>query len=320
MKSIIGSLLVFVTAAECHTLVRRHGIHFDSGDYIIEWNIASIFLVFLMSVLGCSFPVLVTRVPSLKPLLVVVDVSRHFGTGVILATAFSHMFVNSIYFLLQDLLPTFIKAYSASTSIIVIVSILLMHMLEIVASDKCKATPDEPEKAMGHHCHPNLFSRKRRKLTTYILEIGILSHSVFIGIALGLKKSQEFFPFLIAIMFHQFFEGVGLGARIAEITFKKLLTPITMVVAYSLTTSVGITIGVVVHGFYERYSVGAILVEGLLDAISAGILIYTALVELIGRDLSHGSDFSRMSPQGKLCCLVAFYAGALSMIIIAAWA
>ena len=48
---------------------------------------------------------------------------------------------------------------------------------------------------------------RKRWLNTIVLEFGILTHSVIIGITLGVSPESEFVGLLVAICFHQFFEG-----------------------------------------------------------------------------------------------------------------
>jgi zinc transporter 1/2/3 len=56
------------------------------------------------------------------------------------------------------------------------------------------------------------------------LELGILVHSVIIGVSLGASGSSKTIkPLITALSFHQFFEGMGLGGCISQVLFKKLL-------------------------------------------------------------------------------------------------
>ena len=51
-----------------------------------------------------------------------------------------------------------------------------------------------------------------------VLELGIIFHSVIIGVDLGANQSVSTIrPLLVALSFHQFFEGVGLGGCIAQV-------------------------------------------------------------------------------------------------------
>lgn len=51
-----------------------------------------------------------------------------------------------------------------------------------------------------------------------VLELGIIVHSVIIGIALGASDTPKTVkPLVAALTFHQFFEGMGLGGCIAQV-------------------------------------------------------------------------------------------------------
>jgi len=78
------------------------------------------------------------------------------------------------------------------------------------------------------------------------------------------------------------FEGMGLGARLA---FMKLPASYTWVLyagaaLYGLTTPLGIAVGLGVRTLYNPDSTTASIVSGVLDSLSAGILVYTGLVEV----------------------------------------
>jgi zinc transporter 1/2/3 len=51
-----------------------------------------------------------------------------------------------------------------------------------------------------------------------VLELGIVVHSIIIGISLGASGSPETIkPLMAALSFHQFFEGLGLGGCITQV-------------------------------------------------------------------------------------------------------
>lgn len=80
------------------------------------------------------------------------------------------------------------------------------------------------------------------------------------------------------------FEGLGLGARLA---FLKLPPKYRWMrfaggVLYGLTTPIGIAAGLGVRQTYSPDSPTASIVSGILDALSAGILLYTGLIEVSG--------------------------------------
>ncbi|KAL0930020.1 Zinc-regulated transporter 1 [Colletotrichum truncatum] len=117
-----------------------------------------------------------------------------------------------------------------------------------------------------------------------ILEFGIIVHSVIIGLNLGVTGS-EFATLYPVLVFHQSFEGLGIGARMSAIPFgKRTWLPWILCAAYGLTTPVSIAIGLGLRHTYTPKSKTALIVQGVLNAVSAGLLIYSALVELLARD------------------------------------
>ncbi|KAL4311769.1 hypothetical protein GQ457_01G052010 [Hibiscus cannabinus] len=57
-----------------------------------------------------------------------------------------------------------------------------------------------------------------------------------------------------------------------------------MLVFFSLTTSVGIAVGKGIPNAFDVSSPAALIVEGMLEAVSVGILIYMAMVDLLAAD------------------------------------
>jgi len=60
---------------------------------------------------------------------------------------------------------------------------------------------------------------KEKHVSTYILELGIASHSVIIGLTLGVSTEPEFHALLVALTFHQFFEGMALSSVVMDSNF-----------------------------------------------------------------------------------------------------
>lgn len=55
-------------------------------------------------------------------------------------------------------------------------------------------------------------------LLMQVLELGIVIHSIIIGISLGASKDAlTIKTLLIALSFHQLFEGMGLGGCISQV-------------------------------------------------------------------------------------------------------
>lgn len=99
---------------------------------------------------------------------------------------------------------------------------------------------------------------------------------VIIGLNLGTAGS-EFSTLYPVLVFHQGFEGLGIGARMSAIPFPRRWhwLPWALCSGYGLTTPIAIAIGLGLRTTYNAGSFTASVVSGVLDSISAGILIYT---------------------------------------------
>jgi len=143
----------------------------------------------------------------------------------------------------------------------------------------------------------------------FILEFGVIFHSIFIGLTLAVA-GKEFITLYIVLVFHQMFEGLGLGARLATIPWpkSKKWTPYILGLAYGLSTPLAIAIGLGVRTSFIPESATALVANGVFDSISAGILIYTGLVELMAHEFMF-SPYMQKGPIGRM--LGAFFLMAL---------
>ncbi|RDA90760.1 hypothetical protein CP533_2967 [Ophiocordyceps camponoti-saundersi (nom. inval.)] len=163
--------------------------------------------------------------------------------------------------------------------------------------------------------------QRRQVLQCLLLEAGILFHSVFIGMAVSVATGPAFMVFLVAICFHQSFEGLALGSRIAAIQFpRNSLRPWLMVLAYGVTTPLGQAIGMAVHTMYDPASMGGLLVVGFMNAVSAGLLLYAGLVQLLAEDFLTEKSYKVLKGRKRLRAYLAVVAGAVLMAMVGAFA
>ncbi|KAI4373384.1 hypothetical protein MLD38_011514 [Melastoma candidum] len=60
--------------------------------------------------------------------------------------------------------------------------------------------------------------KEKQRLVSQVLEIGIIFHSVIIGVTMGMSQNKcSIRPLVSALAFHQFFQGMGLGGCIAQV-------------------------------------------------------------------------------------------------------
>ncbi|KAB5549607.1 Zinc/iron permease [Coniochaeta sp. 2T2.1] len=186
-------------------------------------------------------------------------------------------------------------------------------------SDQTKQTSLANGQNSEPHAPPNAEEQKRLLLQCLLLEAGILFHSVFIGMALSVATGPTFAVFLIAIAFHQSFEGLALGSRIAAINFPRSSPrPWLMVLAYGTTTPIGQAIGLFVHKLYDPMSQTGLLMVGVMNAISSGLLLFAGLVQLLAEDFLTEKSYKTLHGKKRVNAFFAVAAGAALMAAIGA--
>ena len=167
--------------------------------------------------------------------------------------------------------------------------------------------------------HAARLAFKQQIAAFLILEFGVIFHSVIIGLNLGVVGS-EFSTLYAVLVFHQSFEGLGIGARMSAIPFARgSWLPWLLCSAYGLTTPIAIAVGLGVRTTYNPNSFTANVVSGVLDSMSAGILIYTGLVELLARDFLFNPFRTRDSKRLAFMMATTFL-GAGIMALLGKWA
>ncbi|CAN9330437.1 unnamed protein product [Alternaria alternata] len=155
----------------------------------------------------------------------------------------------------------------------------------------------------------------------FILEFGVIFHSIFIGLTLAVS-GEEFITLYIVLVFHQMFEGLGLGTRLAEVPWpaSKRWTPYLLGLAYGLSTPIAIAIGLGVRQSFAPESRTTLLTNGVFDSISAGILIYTGLVELMAHEFMFSPYMQKGPVSRTLKAFGLMVLGAGLMALLGYWA
>lgn len=163
---------------------------------------------------------------------------------------------------------------------------------------------------------------QRLVLQCLMLEAGILFHSVFIGLAVSVSTGSAFAVLLVAVAFHQTFEGLALGSRIASIGSFSLTSykPWIMCLLYGIATPIGQAIGLGVQGLYDPMSEFGLLMVGIMNAISSGLLLYAGLVQLMAEDFLSDSSYHELRGRRRLQACGSVVAGALLMAMVGVWA
>ncbi|GFY97866.1 zinc transporter 5 precursor [Actinidia rufa] len=310
----------------------------------LKYKGVAIASILVAGAIGVCLPLLGKKIEALRPEKDVFFIIKAFAAGVILATGFIHVLPDAFDHLTSPCLSG--KAWEFPfTGFVAMVSAIVTLMIDAFATsyfrkshfDKGNSTVDE-ERGGGHDGHVHVHTHAthghahgsaslsadastdlvRHRVISQVLELGIVVHSVIIGISLGASESPKTIkPLVAALTFHQFFEGMGLGGCITQAKFKSLAVAI-MALFFSLTTPVGIAIGIGITNIYDENSPTALIVEGILNAASAGILIYMALVDLLAADFMNPRMQSNVRLQ--LGANASLLLGAGCMSVLAKWA
>lgn len=141
-----------------------------------------------------------------------------------------------------------------------------------------------------------------------------------IGLTLVVAGDSFFLTLFAVIVFHQMFEGIALGTCIAALpASNSLLQKLILATAFTLITPIGMGIGIGVLDQFNGNSPSTIVAIGTLDALSAGILAWVGVVEMLARDWMHGlllhAGMVRMS-----VAMMALVSGMVIMSVLGKWA
>jgi zinc transporter 1/2/3 len=155
----------------------------------------------------------------------------------------------------------------------------------------------------------------------FILEFGVIFHSIFIGLTLAVS-GDEFTTLYVVLVFHQSFEGLGLGTRLAAVQWpkSKRWSPYLLGAGYAISTPIAIAIGLGVRQSFAPGSQTTLIANGVFDSISAGILIYTGLVELMAHEFMFSTYMQRANIKTVLTAFFVMCLGAGLMALLGKWA
>ena len=175
------------------------------------------------------------------------------------------------------------------------------------------------------HFHDGTEQNPRKLLLQcLLLEAGILFHSIFIGMALSVATGTSFVVLLVAISFHQTFEGLALGSRISALIptlfDASSAKPWLMALAYGTTTPIGQAIGLWMHELYDPASTMGLLMVGITNAISSGLLLFAGLVELLAEDFLSDRSYEVLRGRRRIEACISVACGGALMAIVGAWA
>jgi len=323
----------------------------DLTSYSTSLHIGAVFIVMAVSGAGIAGTLLLgMRKRQSTVVARALQLLKMFGIGVIASTAWVHLLPDAFEQFSNPCLDKSWQSYSPNwVGVFAMLAGFIVQLIEITAFGHAHHKKEADahshleaerrrnsllvednlaiEQAIpaGHGTPLQLeshFHEDGQGLSTIILEAGILFHSLIIGLTLGITSDEDGFRTLLtAVCFHQMFEGMALGSLISNLKHNRsCLTLVFLGLVYPLTTPVGMIIGIGVRNVYNAHSNNVIVAQGILDSLSAGILIYNAYAELISVEVNHNRTFRKFSSKFKAACFLSMYLGASAMAVVAVWA
>lgn len=87
-----------------------------------------------------------------------------------------------------------------------------------------------------------------------------------------------------------------------------------------LRTPIGQAIGLATHALYSPESETGLLLVGTMNAISAGLLIFASLVELMSEDFLSDESWRVLRGKRRVFACILVFLGAFFMSLVGAWA
>ena len=286
-----------------------------SGDvemdspYNVNLQIAGIFIIMATSFCGMMLAFIMDHIDkramnkkqsgARTTMHLIIQLLRGTGVGVIISTALIHL-IGEAYEPFED--SGFSEIYEQWPMVFAMAGMMLMAVLEYIHHHfdrkscpvlEIESNPSVPElqgapspdsvkgqdgKAYEKEGVEESKGWGRKQWNAILVEGSILIHSVLIGFDLGLQNESGWIPLICAISFHQFFEGFAIGQVVLEAKFGMLKRSL-MILFYSITTSVGIAIGIGTYlgQNYDGQSNGANITIGVLDSLCGGFLLYMGI-------------------------------------------
>ncbi|KAK0732528.1 hypothetical protein B0T21DRAFT_412701 [Apiosordaria backusii] len=185
-------------------------------DYNIKLRVGLLFVMLVTSSIGVFTPILISSFVS--PNHIVFTILRQFGTGVIISTAFVHLYTHAVLMFQNECLGKL--EYESTASAILMAGIFLSFLIEyfgvrFVQWHQAKQKARKTESSDGEQQGPA--SGKTDMVNITVLEAGVIFHSLLIGLTVVVAGDSFFGTLFAVIVFHQMFEGIALGTRIAAL-------------------------------------------------------------------------------------------------------
>ncbi|VVT46902.1 uncharacterized protein SAPINGB_P001444 [Magnusiomyces paraingens] len=316
----------------------------------IRLRVGLLFAILASSSFAVFSPIFLRRFANLDLDGPVLTIIRQFGTGVVLSTSLIHLSTHATLMFSSECVGTL--SYEGVSTSIMLAGLFIAFLIEytfnrllsnrqkkLQRKNSCdgqvleqKPTTGSDNENMnnekhqvqvsqvpnGGHNHSDSLIDPHDKLSVMIMEAGIVFHSILIGITLVVAGDSGVITLFIVILFHQMFEGLAVGARISGIRNASMVEMIIMGTVFALITPIGMAIGLGVINKFNGNDRSTLIALGTIDALSAGILLWTGLVEMLAMDWIIGS-LKDASVWTSLLAMASLIGGMILMSVLGKW-
>lgn len=301
------------------------------AESTLDLRIAAIFVIWIGAVL-MGLPTLVFKAFRSQD-APFPRIMRAFSGGLIVALALIHIIPECVLEL-EGLMSFHIAGVTVLFGIVVLV-LIDNSLAAFLAPEEYKQQirdqlAQRAASAHGHQCLRSLnatgwaasaaspLANVRQYVTAYTMELGCVFHSFIIGLGVGVitNNRELVVTLMVALAIHQGLEALALGSVLALTSFPAA-KKIAMLLLYSITTPLGIVIGISIAAGYDPESVTSRAVQGTFNGVSGGMLTYIGMYQLIAEEFSREDLLVR--PRLRYGMYAALLAGAAVMAILGIW-
>jgi len=306
----------------------------EEEDVSLGWRIGQIFIVLAVGTSGLLLNLFLYKREINKVMAIIIQLLKGIGAGTILAVALVHMLGESSESLEVLNEKTEYEAWNMVFCMIALYFYSIVDFILKRSTDKnciefnlkdlvfaedghcIQAANDESENSQEKDNNVIKDPEGISGTARLISEISILSHSILVGVIVGLEASTSL---LIATCFHQLLEGFAYANLLSGM--KNSALKWTLVSAYSLTTAIGQVIGIVLaeDEDFVGSDTGAIVV-GALSAFCSGLMLYTAIVHMLSHWVTHNKQLLGAPKLYGFITYIGVAIGIGAMALIGKWA
>ncbi|ORX48362.1 Zinc/iron permease [Piromyces finnis] len=316
-------------------IVEKH--HVGKNITVIILGVA---IIFLFSFTGTILPIILKKKKYLNLDTVLFGSIKIFGVGIVVGVAFIHMLIPGDQLLISNNSPHFFREeHPHFCGALVIIGVTIAHLIQVLTSHVLKsnvAKKNITDNKAGSDsenittisnrdvCYlevkqlNNEVDIREKQIVFYLVELSVAVHSFLIGFSFGLTSVDKIIPLTFALLFHQLFEGMAISSIFLEAKFTRIKPYLVMIALYTMIFPIGAFLGIVIRESFNDNDPASIGIQGCIDIIASGILIYDSLVNILANH-TNSQIWANLSIGKKAIQMICFYIGLFMTGLVNTW-